>query len=171
MPHFCKLMEIFFVLSRHGRVQSVKLLSDDKLCPNNGGQLRSIKNATVAFIDIRSASKALRNVRAICGQPIEIQYHEPGSVASHNSIRSTELQTPVDSASISSDSCVVPINNSINQSSPTLGVGSGNNNCIPGPTNAGIYRQVFSGQHGYVLSRNLSHFCHVNGRYHGITSN
>jgi hypothetical protein len=136
------------LICRHGRVQSVKVLSDETTCSSNGGPLRQIKNATVAFIDIRSASKALRNVRSIGGQPIHITYHEPGSV-SRNSLQPLEPQNIVDVPSNPSDSPVTPCQNSINQTVAGIGAGSGTNtNCIPGSTGGVIYRQRFSGQHG-----------------------
>lgn len=70
---------------RHGPVQNVKLLPEDtsgsggSVSGGNGG-VRSGKSATVAFIDIRSAAKAFRAVHSMAGQPLDISYHEPGSV-------------------------------------------------------------------------------------------
>lgn len=59
---------VFELPYRHGRIQSVKLL--EEVNSNNGG--RPGKSATIAFIDIRSASKALRNVRTVAGELILI---------------------------------------------------------------------------------------------------
>lgn len=67
------MVVVLFWFCRHGRVQSVKFLGEDGRGGKSGG------GATVAFIDVRSATKALRAVHSMAGQPLHIQYHEPGS--------------------------------------------------------------------------------------------
>lgn len=109
---------------RHGRVQSVKMLSEEN-SPAHG--VRGMSNggsghgATVSFIDIRSASKALRAGPTLSGQALQIAYHEPGSLSSRgNSVSIDSSSSPARSASGES----VIINSEIN-------VGSGSNNNSP----------------------------------------
>lgn len=113
------------------------------MAPNNNGG-RSGKSATVAFIDIRSASKALRSVRTVSGQPIHISYYEPGSTPfPPPSLPPTEASVsppePLGAASQGNSANAAPNN------IPVV-----NNNCIPNSPVPGMYRQRFPVQHGYV---------------------
>lgn len=131
---------------RHGRVQSVKLLSEDtsasaggSISGGNGG-VRSGKSATVAFIDIRSAAKALRAVHSMAGQPLDINYHEPGSIP-------PRCHPPIDPHPIPETPSDIPV--VIGQGSTSNNV---NSNQSPGMHNSpgpSVYRQQrFPLQHG-----------------------
>lgn len=136
---------------RHGRVQSVKLLEET---PNsNNDPSRPGKSATVAFIDIRSASKALRNVRTVGSQPIHISYYEPGSAPPpppsfpppHNNHGDNKFEASVNS----SEPLVAPTQGNLNSNATPNNIAVVTNNCIPNSSGPGMYRQRFSGQHGY----------------------
>ena len=58
----------------HGKIQSVKLLQ------TQGGETC---NAIVAFMDIKSASKAHNSENVIDGVVVQTQYSEPGATISH----------------------------------------------------------------------------------------
>lgn len=134
--------------SRHGRVQSVKLLSEDtsgsaggSISGGNGG-VRSGKSATVAFIDIRSAAKAFRTKASLAGQALDITYHEPGVTPqrchppkdSHPSDTPSDIPVMIGQGSTSN-------NNVGSNQSPGM-----HSNNSPGPS---IYRQQrFPLQHG-----------------------
>ncbi|XP_035714893.1 protein split ends isoform X4 [Folsomia candida] len=144
--------EIRDLFQRHGRIQSVKLL--EEVNSNNGG--RPGKSATIAFIDIRSASKALRNVRTVAGQPIHISYYEPGSAPPpsfppHNSHGEASVN--------SSETLVSP-----SQGNPSSNATTNNNvvvtnNCIPSTPGPGMYRQQrFSGGLHGQSEDSSSHF-------------
>jgi len=123
---------LVFFNFRHGRVQSVKLLSEDS-SPSNGVRSLATGNgqrATVSYIDIRSASKALRAGPTLSGQTLQIAYHEPGLVlSSHvNTISVDSNSSPA--RSVSGDSAVT-----VNSEVSVGGSGSGNNtsSSIPQP--------------------------------------
>ena len=149
------ILVCLFYCFRHGRVQSVKFLSDDSssaVSAISGGNcgVRTGKSATVAFIDIRSAAKALRSVHSMAGQPLQISYHEPGSVPPRI-IQASEHSSPGDSiaataANETSTNPVssVPAGNTSGVSGP--GITNGPNPNVSGPC---LYRQQrFPVQHG-----------------------
>lgn len=63
------IMDCLFCDYRYGRVQSIKLL------PGSGGSLC----ATVAFMDIKSASKAHNSEQKLDEHVLSTEYYEPSS--------------------------------------------------------------------------------------------
>ncbi len=146
----------FFSPFRHGRVQSVKLLSDEtSSSPSGGNGVRGTSSATVSFIDIRSASKALRAVPTLSGQPLQITYHEPGSVpSSRGTLPPDPLSSParilgdsVSSVTINSEISGAP-NSSNTPTQPPPPQGNSNGPGGPPGSGAGNSYRRFPMQHG-----------------------
>jgi len=104
----------------------------------NGG-FRGGKNATVAFIDIRSATKALRSVHSMGGQPLQITYHEPGLFQSGSNAPCDKY--PVGDSPVTGETCGASGSVPLNSNGPI-----GNSPAAPSTYNS--RHQRFSVQHG-----------------------
>ncbi|ELU06100.1 hypothetical protein CAPTEDRAFT_212696 [Capitella teleta] len=84
------------VFARHGKIQSVKLLASK----DDG----AVKSAVVAFMDIRSASKAQNSENKLDGNVLQTQYSEPSAVGSGVTVTRTPAAANAASSTPSSAS-------------------------------------------------------------------
>lgn len=115
------------------------------MVPDDVNSTSSSKNATVSFIDIKSAAKALRGTYNLGGQSLHIKYYEPNAVPRDIGSEQHENSSPISNGPMG-DSLSEPNSNS-QSTSATGGHGPSNNNVnsngpLPGGGNnlGGPYR-------------------------------